>query len=104
MSERITRRESLGRAAGILPLLAGSMGAQGTAAAKTGAPSTGMVVSVSQAASEVGAEILRRGGNAVDAAIATGFALAVTYPAAGNIGGGGFMLVHRGESTDPVLF
>lgn len=54
----------------------------------------GMVVSQSEIASQVGADVLRRGGNAVDAAVATGLALAVTLPRAGNLGGGGFMLVH----------
>jgi gamma-glutamyltranspeptidase/glutathione hydrolase len=60
----------------------------------------GMVVSVSAPGSDVGLQTLKNGGNAVDAAVATAFALAVTYPAAGNIGGGGFMMVYRGgEAT-----
>jgi gamma-glutamyltranspeptidase/glutathione hydrolase len=54
----------------------------------------GMVVAQEARAAKIGVEILQKGGNAVDAAVATGFALAVTYPRAGNIGGGGFMLIH----------
>ena len=54
----------------------------------------GMVVAQEARAARIGADVLQRGGNAVDAAVAVGFALAVTYPRAGNIGGGGFMVIH----------
>jgi gamma-glutamyltranspeptidase/glutathione hydrolase len=57
----------------------------------------GMVVAQEKMATHIGADVLRRGGNAVDAAVATGFAMAVTYPRAGNIGGGGFMVIHSAE-------
>ena len=62
----------------------------------------GMVSSQRMLSSQIGAEILSQGGNAVDAAVATGIALAVTLPRAGNLGGGGFMLVHMANSDQTI--
>src|SRR4051812_2455445 len=62
-------------------------------------PRQGMVVAVSPPGADVGRVILMRGGNAVDAAVATALAMAVTYPSAGNLGGGGFMVVHPGGGS-----
>jgi gamma-glutamyltranspeptidase/glutathione hydrolase len=63
----------------------------------------GMVVAQEATAARIGADILERGGNAVDAAVAVGFALAVTYPRAGNLGGGGFMLIHQAAGNDTAI-
>jgi len=63
----------------------------------------GMVVSANAIASEIGAQVLRDGGNAVDAAVATGFALAVVHPTAGNIGGGGFMVIRFPDGSTTAL-
>src|SRR5579871_5341171 len=63
----------------------------------------GLVVAQEKMSAQIGADILKRGGNAVDAAVATGFAMAVTYPRAGNIGGGGFMLLHLFTGEDVAI-
>ena len=90
--------------------IASTLGAQQDTAsmfAQKNAPAvsskTGMVVSVSAPASDVGAAILAKGGNAVDAAVATAFALAVTHPSAGNIGGGGFMIIRLANGTATTI-
>ncbi|MBU0561013.1 MAG: gamma-glutamyltransferase [Bacteroidetes bacterium] len=63
----------------------------------------GMVVSASSIASEVGVAIMKKGGNAIDAAVAVGFALAVTHPSAGNLGGGGFMVIHLKDGKNTTI-
>ncbi|UGV24410.1 gamma-glutamyltransferase [Rhodopseudomonas boonkerdii] len=63
----------------------------------------GMVVAQERLSAQVGADVLARGGNAVDAAVATGFAMAVTYPRAGNIGGGGFMVIHTAQGQSIAI-
>ncbi|MGH6790669.1 MAG: gamma-glutamyltransferase [Pseudolabrys sp.] len=62
----------------------------------------GMVVAQEARAARIGANILKRGGNAVDAAVAVGFTMAVTYPRAGNIGGGGFMVIHLAKGNQDI--
>jgi gamma-glutamyltranspeptidase/glutathione hydrolase len=67
------------------------------------AAENGMVVTAQHLATEVGVDVLRRGGNAVDAAVAVGYALAVVYPAAGNLGGGGFMTLQLADGRKTFL-
>jgi gamma-glutamyltranspeptidase / glutathione hydrolase len=62
-----------------------------------------MVASTSEHASRIGVDVMRKGGNAVDAAVAVGLALAVTWPSAGNLGGGGFMLVRKADGTSEAI-
>jgi gamma-glutamyltranspeptidase len=62
-----------------------------------------MVASQSQLASEIGVDVMKRGGNAVDAAVAVAIALAVTYPEAGNLGGGGFMLIRFADGITTAI-
>jgi gamma-glutamyltranspeptidase/glutathione hydrolase len=85
----------------VLVLLPGA-GTRGASRAPVRA-AHGMVGSTSETASRVGVEIMRRGGNAVDAAVAVGFALAVTYPAAGNLGGGGLMLIRFADGRATAI-
>jgi gamma-glutamyltranspeptidase/glutathione hydrolase len=92
--------------AACLALLAAGVGAHGQETigpAQTAVGQNGMVVAQEGAAARIGTDILRKGGNAVDAAVAVGFALAVTYPRAGNLGGGGFMVIHRAGGENVAI-
>jgi gamma-glutamyltranspeptidase/glutathione hydrolase len=80
-----------------LALVAFGLSLAASAAAEEVVARHGMVVAQEARAARVGVEVLQNGGNAVDAAVATGFALAVTYPRAGNIGGGGYMVIHLAD-------
>jgi len=78
-------------------------GGAGQSAAQGMLAPNAMVVAQEARAARIGNDILQRGGNAVDAAVAVGFALAVTYPRAGNLGGGGFMVIHLANGTDTTI-
>jgi gamma-glutamyltranspeptidase / glutathione hydrolase len=99
-SARAFLRPSLGAVLSLGIVLSGV-----TAAQPTPAERHGIVVAVSPPGADTGRDILQKGGNAVDAAVATAFGMAVTYPAAGNIGGGGFMLIYppNGKGTPVVI-
>src|SRR4051794_10230015 len=88
-----------------LLLAPASLPAQTQHPEQTALARNGMVVAQEARAAAIGRDVLKKGGNAVDAAVAVGFALAVTHPQAGNIGGGGFMVVHpvKGQG-EPTVF
>lgn len=108
--DRFDRRALLGTFAWLLALAVGAMAQDVRRGAYTppnsvAAPVTaahGMVVAQEKLAARIGRDVLAQGGNAVDAAVATGFAMAVTYPRAGNIGGGGFMLIHLADGNRDI--
>src|SRR3954463_14538859 len=92
------------RKCALLVLLAGLSG--GVARAASPAPVAaehGMVVTAQAYATRVGVEVLKNGGNAVDAAVAVGYALAVVYPAAGNLGGGGFITLQLADGRKTFI-
>jgi gamma-glutamyltranspeptidase / glutathione hydrolase len=98
---QLRRRTNLTIATAMLVGLSGCF--PGVSARAAVAGRHGMVASSEAHASDAGVEILRAGGNAVDGAVAVGFALAVTHPFAGNIGGGGFMLVRLGSGETAFI-
>jgi gamma-glutamyltranspeptidase/glutathione hydrolase len=91
------------RAAVAAALVLTGAGASHAASQAPVAAEHGMVVSAQHLATKVGVDVLKRGGNAIDAAVAVGYALAVVYPAAGNLGGGGFMTVQLADGRKTFL-
>ncbi|MFK4502134.1 gamma-glutamyltranspeptidase/glutathione hydrolase [Bradyrhizobium japonicum] len=90
-------------AAAIISVSLVTFGAARAASVAPVAAQNGMVVSAQHLATQVGVDVLKRGGNAVDAAVAVGYALAVVYPAAGNLGGGGFMTIQLADGRRTFL-
>ncbi|MGK7060064.1 gamma-glutamyltransferase [Bradyrhizobium sp. RT7b] len=90
-------------AAAIISVSLVTFGAARAASVAPIAAQNGMVVSAQHLATQVGVDVLKRGGNAVDAAVAVGYALAVVYPAAGNLGGGGFMTIQLADGRKTFL-
>jgi gamma-glutamyltranspeptidase / glutathione hydrolase len=108
ISVATARRKVLASLALVAASLASAAAQEGRTSYKPAAPGAyrsvhaehGLVVAQEKISARIGADILRRGGNAIDAAVATGFAMAVTYPRAGNIGGGGFMVIHLAKTNE----
>ncbi|MBV9891522.1 MAG: gamma-glutamyltransferase, partial [Rhizobacter sp.] len=102
VADRLLNRRSV---LGLALVLAGSawLPAARSASVAPVAAENGMVVTAQHLATEVGVDVLKRGGNAVDAAVAVGYALAVVYPAAGNLGGGGFMTIQLADGRKTFL-
>jgi len=97
------RVRPLGAIGTLLLSAAGALDASWAAAPSALESNQGMVATAQHLASDIGAAVLRQGGNAIDAAVAVGYALAVTHPCCGNLGGGGFMVIHLADGQDTFI-